>query len=205
MQAINFSRNFSRRMALLAVLVGCIVCFVLPSTYFFMSVSDKKNQAVLRGEVLAKSLERTVKENLELWYYDVPKFVEIAGGISRNEGVNAFRIYDRESRLIYEKRLSSSFGLQFEEKTPIRYNNRIYGYVVFEYGLDNITYTTVLLLTGFFFMGMLISSSIYFYTNFPTTEAALIFPPKSSVALISLSIVLAETNVVPVSSLMICA
>lgn len=158
-------------MALLAVSVGCIVCFVLPATYFYMSLTDKKNQAVIRGEVLAKSLEPTVKSNLELWYYDVPKFVEIAGGISLKEGVDAFRIYDEHSRLVYEKRFSSPFGLRFEEKTPIRYNNRIYGYVLFEYGLGNITYTTTFLLIGFFFMGLLISSSIFFFPTFIVRKA----------------------------------
>ena len=171
MQTINFSRSFTRRMALLAVSVGCIVCFVLPATYFYMSLADKKNQAAIRGEVLAKSLEPTVKSNLELWYYDVPKFVEIAGGISHKEGVDAFRIYDEQSRLIYEKRFASPFGLQFEEKTPIRYNNRLYGYVVFEYGLGSITYTTALLLTGFFLMGLLISGVIFFFPTFIVRKA----------------------------------
>ena len=166
MNRIHFSRHFSRRMALLSVAVGCIVCFILPVTYFYMSMEDKKNQASIRGEVLAKSLESTVKANLELWYYDVPKFVEIMGGINRDEGVDALRIYDEQSRLVFEKRITPPFLLKIDERTPIRYNNRIYGYVEFEYGLDRITYTMLSLLVGFFALGLLIAIAIY---NFPTS------------------------------------
>ncbi len=158
-----FSSEFSRRMALLAIAVGCIVCFVLPVTYFYMSLADKKNQASIRGEVLAKSMESTVKANLDLWYYDVPKFVEIFEGISQYEGVEALRIFDAQSRLIYEKRISPRFWMSLDERTSIRYNNQVYGYVEFEYGLNRIAYTLAGLLTGFVVFGFLIAVVIYKY------------------------------------------
>lgn len=160
---ISFSRDFSRRMAFLSVGVGLIVCLILPVTYFQMSVQDKKNQAVVRGEVLAKAMEPTVKANLELWYYDVPKFVEIAGSLSGKEGIDAIRIYNEQFQLVYERRIEEPFWLQFMERTPIRYNNRTYGYVEFEYGLDRVTYTVIFLLAGFFLLGLFIAGAIYKY------------------------------------------
>lgn len=163
MDNFRFFDEFSRRMLVMACVVGLVVSLALPLTYLFLSLKDVRNQADMHGRVLAKVLEDNARVNPELWYYDVPKFLQMVAGLTSKEDVNVVRIYDENKTLIYEKQLLRPSTLKFSVVTPIHGNNRIAGFVGLEYGLNQLASSVFVLLAAFFMLGVMIAVAIYEY------------------------------------------
>lgn len=163
MNKFRFFDEFSRRMLVMACIVGLIVSFTLPMTYLFLSLKDAENQANIYGEVLAKTLEDNARINPGLWYYDVPKFVQIVDDMNDKEEVNTVRIYNEHQFLIYEQQIRSPSAFKFVVQSPVHGNNRIVGFVALEYGVNQLAYSVFLLLVAFFLFGIMLAVAIYQY------------------------------------------
>lgn len=156
-----FSRPFSRRMLILALLTGTIISLSVPLTYFVLSWNDEKEHALIYGRELAKSLQSSIKENHDHWQYDIPKYMDAYQYSKLTEGVRGIKVYDRELNLLSAETFSEPFLLDIAVPTKIMYNNQLYGYIKIIKTPRAVFIKTSLLFIIFSAFGLLIGTMLH--------------------------------------------
>ena len=67
----GFSRSVSKKMFVLAIIVGLIIAVAVPSTYCFLMLRERMDDSRMHGVLLADSVALAIRDNEELWKYDV--------------------------------------------------------------------------------------------------------------------------------------
>ncbi|MDT8900737.1 hypothetical protein [Anaeroselena agilis] len=124
---IGFSRQFANRMRILALMTWLVISVAMPVTYLTLSYDERHQAAELRGRLLAETIRLAIHDNPELWYYDIPRFVEVAHRFPEAEPIVSFRVYTDTGRLAYEGKPGPAAILDMTTRTTIKYNNRVYG------------------------------------------------------------------------------
>lgn len=156
-ERIGFSRQFANRMLVLSVVIGVIISIAMPATYFFMGLRDRHRFADLRGAILADAISLAVHDNPELWYYDIPRFIEVGNRIAPSERIVAFRVYTNDGALAYENVIAAPPLYGMTTRTPILYNNRQQGTLEIEENLENLLVSTLLALGAFCLLGAILA------------------------------------------------
>lgn len=162
-ERIAFARSFAKKMLLLAVCAGLLVSLSLPITYYQLSAAERERNNALRAKLMADSIAEAIRDNEELWYYDVPRFIEISHRLPREEQVTAIRIMNENRRVLYEEVRQIASISTFESESPIYFNSRLYGYLSLEESKFDLMLNSVLVLVIFALMGCLLAVVLYRY------------------------------------------
>ncbi|MDR7867917.1 MAG: diguanylate cyclase [Sporomusaceae bacterium] len=158
---IGFSRQFAKRMRLLAVVTWIIISIAMPATYLALSYGDRHRSADLRGELLADNIKQAIHDNPELWHFDIPRFLEVAHRFPDSEPIVSVRIFTDTGVLAYEEKSGPAAILDMTTRTPIRYNNRVYGTLEIVESIDHLFLSSFLALSLFCLLGAAIAYTIY--------------------------------------------
>lgn len=158
---IGFSRQFANRMRILAVVTWVIISIAMPATYLVLSYGDRQQAADLRGQLLADTIKNAIYDNPELWYFDIPRFVEVAHRFPDAEPIVSFRVYTDTGILAYEAKPGPAASFDMTTRTPIRYNNRLYGTLEIVESIDHLFLSSFLSLCVFSLLGAALAYTIY--------------------------------------------
>ncbi len=159
---IRFYKLFAKRMGLLAWVTGIIIALSMPFTYFILTIHDEREQAATVSQQLAWHLQETVKENPYLWEFDAPKFAKIFSDYQK-QGIAEIRVYDLAAKLIDSETVSKSSSLEITGRSPVTYNNKVYGYVEVAWDDKRLVTVTLILITVFSSLGLLVGVVLYRY------------------------------------------
>lgn len=160
---IGFSRLFANRMRILAVVVWIIISIAMPVTYLALSYTDRHRAADLRGQLLAENILLSIHDNPELWYFDIPRLIEVGHRVPEAEPVVSLRVYTVEGLLAYEATPGPQAILSMTTRTPIIYNNRIYGYLDIVESIDALFLSSFLSFGIFCLLGAALAYTVYRY------------------------------------------
>jgi signal transduction histidine kinase len=133
-------------MKLLAVGSTLILSLATPFTYFFLEYHDGNKRAAFYSQKYALKFKQAIQENPEYWQLNIEKFVELFADIEDGDGIEAIEVYDNGLRLLYRETLLESGILSIQKAAQLRYNNRVYGYVIIYINLAHtLSYTAILL------------------------------------------------------------
>ncbi len=148
-------------MRLLAVVTWVIISVAMPATYLALSYTDRHRAADLRGELLADTIRLAIHDNPELWHFDIPRFVEIAHRLPDAEPIVSFRVFTDTGVLAYENNPGPAAIFDMTTRTPIRYNNRLYGTLEIVESIDHLFLSSFLALSFFCLLGASLAYTIY--------------------------------------------
>lgn len=164
----RFSKRFAKNMLLLAVATGLVISTLMPFTYFKLSYDEKKRVAVAHSGRIAELLSESIKDNPKLWQFNAQKFLQVFS-ISEFKGVSIVRIYNNEGVPVLTQELSKDPLFAVSGRAVVKYNNRVYGYMEIDEGINEVVYRTTLLFVTFSFLGCLVGFILY---RFPTKIVA---------------------------------
>ena len=146
---LNFLDSFARRMLVLSVVTALVFGLSLPLTYYNLSLRDREQNNALRARLMADKIAEAVRDNEELWFYDVPRFIELSHRLPREDQVVAIKIFDAARRLVYQDVREAGTASVIVAEAPVYFNSQLYGYLVLaESNAD------LLRDTGFVFLGL---------------------------------------------------
>lgn len=157
----GFSRSVSRKMLVLAVIVGIIISVAVPATYCILMLRERMQDSKLHGELLADSVVLAIQDNEELWRYDIPRFMDIGNRWRNQEHIVSMRVYDDNRQLLFEKiNRAESFAL-FTTRAPIVFNASIEGYLEIQESYLDLLVNSGITLFFFSLLGFLLGRVIY--------------------------------------------
>ena len=77
-KTVNFLDSFARRMLVMSVVTCLVFGLSLPLVYYQLSLRDREQNNTLRARLMADKVAEAVRDNEELWFYDVPRFIELS-------------------------------------------------------------------------------------------------------------------------------
>ena len=161
--SINFSRAFAKKLLILSIGVGVLIASIMPVTYYILTSAERAHNAALRCEIVADNVAQGIQDNEELWYYDIPRFIEIGHRLPAADKILAVRVYDQMNRLLFEENLGGYKQLSLIAKVPIRYNSEVYGYLEIQESKMDLLITSGLALIFFGLFGGFLGTLIYRY------------------------------------------
>lgn len=150
-------------MLILAVAAGLLISFSMPLTYYWLSSKELERTSSLRARLISETVAEAVRDNESLWYYDVPRFLEISRRLPREEKVVAIRILDVNHKTVFEDVRPGRELATFTTEAPILFNSRTFGYLVLEESKFDMVMTSALVLLGFALVGILLGLSIFWF------------------------------------------
>ena len=160
---VRFSKEFSKRMIWLAVIIGLITAMALPATFIIMSYRDREMYAMLRGELLAESLQQAIQDNPEYWFFDVPRFIETTHRMPQSEVIALIRISNQVGEVVFEQNYSSVPKFAISTKTPIKYLGQTYGMLEIIENMEALWQAAIFAMTFFGLLGLFFAAAIYKY------------------------------------------
>ena len=160
-ERIEFSRSFAKRMLLLALCVGLLVSLSLPVTYYYLSTAERERNNALRAKLMADTVAEAIRDNEELWFYDVPRFIEVSQKLPMQENVTAIRILDENRQLLYENILQKEHAASIAIEVPIVFNHRLRGYLSIEETKLDLVRSGIIVLAVFALLGGVLALVIY--------------------------------------------
>ena len=161
---IHFAKKFKNRMLVLAVLTGFLITISMPLTYFMLTLSNEGRITQTRSDDLALRLQDTIKDNPRLWKYNIQKFIKVLAEYN-NLGISVISILDNGFSDIYKENVSKTSLFEQTRRSKIIYNNQIFGYVEISTKTDKLVSHSLMLLTAFLLLGILVGTILY---RFPT-------------------------------------
>ena len=158
---LNFAHNFAHRMVIIAIIVGLAISLMTPVTYGIMGWREFYQRSVIYGEEMANKVGRTAMESPELWYYTVPRFILPMGELRTQQEIRSIKVYDKTSKLKYEQTVTPKATMTHLFRTPVKYNNKLYGFIEIEQSAQSLV-STIFTLT-FFFTILGITTGIFLY------------------------------------------
>jgi len=160
---LNFSRMFARRMTIISLLVGLLITFTMPITYFLMSWRDFNASAAVHGAELAAKTQQMVRDNPALWHYNVTRFGYLADELVLRPTITSIKIFDQNSSLRYEQVITRNALWTFPFHVPILYNNEVHGFIEFYESAVDIIADTLMLTFFFGLLGIVTGLLLYRY------------------------------------------
>ena len=160
---LNFLDSFARRMLVLSVVTALVFGLSLPLTYYNLSLRDREQNNTLRARLIAEKVAEAIRDNEELWFYDVPRFVEVSHRLPREDQVVAIKIFDAARRLVYQDIREAGTAAVIVAEVPVYFNSQIYGYLVLEENKADLIWDSGLVFLGFGLMSTLLALAIYRY------------------------------------------
>ena len=157
----GFSRSVSKKMLVLAIIVGIIIAVAVPSTYCFLMLRERMDDSKLHGVLLADSVTLAIRDNEELWKYDVPRFIEIGNRWKNKDHIASIHVYDTNRHLLYERINRADSYATFITRTPITYNATIEGFLEIRDSYEDLLLNSLITLFVFGLLGFFLGSVIY--------------------------------------------
>lgn len=157
----GFSRSVSKKMFVLAIIVGLIIAVAVPSTYCFLMLRERMDDSRMHGVLLADSVALAIRDNEELWKYDVPRFIDIGNRWRNKEHIVSLRVYDTERQLLFERVNRSDSFASFITRTPITYNATIEGTLEIRDSYADLLLNSLITLCVFGLLGFSLGRLIY--------------------------------------------
>ena len=160
---IAFSRQFSRKMLILAVCVGIIISLSLPIPYYLLTAAEREQNSRVRSELMAESISNAIRDNEEFWHYDIPRFIEVGHRLPKQDQVVSMRVLDTDRNILFEKVLRPARGATYRSRSPILFNARTYGYLEIEEDTYELFMMAGLALIFFVMLGTILGAVIFHY------------------------------------------
>lgn len=161
---VLFSKHFTKRMLMLAVITAVIISTSMPLTYIVFMIADEKDEARTYSQLLAGKLLDGVRANPLLWQYNVQKFTQVFSQ-NQKDNISDVKIYNENGKLIYDENISKTSIFKITGRSPITYNNRVFGYIEIWEKTDKVIWSAVVLAFGFTVLGLIVGVFLY---RFPT-------------------------------------
>ena len=162
-ERIDFFASFAKRMLILAIVAGMVVGLALPLTYYHLSAVERENNNTLRARLMADGITEAIRDNEELWFYDVPRFIEVSHRLPREDQVTAIKIVDQDRRLLYQDLRRSKKTAVFVAEAPIYFNSQLRGYLLLEESKVDLMLNSAFILLVFTLLGGILAFVIYRY------------------------------------------
>ena len=157
----GFSRSVSKKMLVLAIIVGVIIAIAVPSTYCFLMLRERMDDSRMHGVLLADSVALAIRDNEELWQYDVPRFIDIGNRWRNKDHIVSIHVYDTNRHLLYERINRTDSYATFTTRTPIAYNATIEGTLEIRDSYADLLLNSFITLCVFGLLGFSLGSIIY--------------------------------------------
>jgi len=146
---------------MLSILIGLFISLVMPSAYFLINWQEFHSQAELRSVEITYNAKSVIKDNPDLWYYNISKFMEIADDSKFRKGIKSIKIVDKNENLIFEEILNNELEMVYSFRSPIKYNNEVYGFIEIQESIKQLVFGTVRLAMLFTILGVVIGVALY--------------------------------------------
>ena len=155
---------FTKRMLILAVITAVIISTSMPLTYLMFTLADERREADTYSQLLVRRLLAPIRANPLAWQDNDRKFKEI---LSENQkaGISAVKIYNENQKLIQNETISKPSVFEITGRSPIIFNNKVFGYVEVRKQTSEVIWSTVVLGLGFTTLGIIVGIFLY---RFPT-------------------------------------
>lgn len=151
-------------MKMVSLLIGLVIGLTMPSAYLLINWQDFQSQVQLRGVEITYNAKAVIKDNPDLWYYNVSKFMEIADESKFGTGIKSIKILDKQYNIVYEDVLDNKLTMTYPFRSPIMYNNEVYGFIQIEESIEQLVLRTVWLAIICIIIGVIIGVALYRYS-----------------------------------------
>jgi len=127
------STQLARRLCPLALAIGFLITFVIPSIYFILEAKRLRNQASTDAKVLAASVRNLAIKAPTLWKFQATKYSQILHDFVPERGIESIYVLDETGSPVaqYEYRVINPLQIFYihGNLAPIMFNNRKIGEV----------------------------------------------------------------------------
>ena len=166
---IYFYAHFRKKMFVLALITGLLIALSMPLTYLGVSMSEEKQQASHHSRQVARDLVRIIKQEPELWQYNVPKFLETSSKyhegpssiLNNSAEIGSIKVIDSNSKEVHKEIIAKPFLLDIRSRTTVVYNNTVFGYVETTEQVRHVIMQSLILFSIFSCLGLLVGWLLY--------------------------------------------
>jgi len=151
-------------MKIVSIIVGLVISLMMPTLYFAINWQEFKTQGALRSARITYNAKPIIQENPDLWYYNIIKLLEIADDSNSHKGVQSIRIIDGSYNIIFQKILDKEIKLIYSFRSPLNYNNEVYGFIEVQESIEELVFRTVLIAMYFMILGIIMGVVLYKYS-----------------------------------------
>lgn len=158
-----FAYDFAKRMAIVAIFVGMIIGLAPPLAYLGVKWHDISRNAAVRGDETAGKIRQMVRENPDLWYYGIHKFLDETAVVEDRNGILAIQVYDAKNILRFTQQLNNDNAWKLTTRTPVQYNNELYGFLDIQESIQDMLTETLVLMMFCLVLGIAVGNFVYRY------------------------------------------
>lgn len=160
---LHFSPAFAKRMVVLSLFVGITIAVLMPVTNFLTNWHKFSEEARIRGEDISWKMQETIRVSPEFWYYSVPKYINTDNLGNHHHVIQTVVVYDRNSTQKFKATFNSDILFSYPFRTPVLYNNEIYGYIEIYQNILPFILETLGITLIFGLLGLGIAWFLYWY------------------------------------------
>jgi len=143
------------------MLIGLVISLTMPISYFIINWKEFHSQAELRSVEITYNAKSAVKENPDLWYYNISKYMKIADDSKFRKGIKSIKVVDKNENLLFEEILNDEIDMIHSFRNPIKYNNEVYGFIEIQESIEKLVVETARLAIFFAILGVFIGIGLY--------------------------------------------
>ena len=162
-KTVNFLDSFARRMLVMSVVTALVFGLSVPLAYYHLSLHDREQNNRLRVRLMADKVAEAIRDNEELWFYDVPRFIELSHRLPREDQLVAIKLFDAQRRLVYQDVREAETAAVIVAEAPVYFNSKVYGYLVFVESNADLVQVTVFVFVGLGLLCILLALFFYRY------------------------------------------
>jgi len=162
---LALGQKLAKRLSPIATVIGCLISFGIPATYYGIESYNLKRTATHYAEDFADDLAKVVIDNPPLWQYQAQKYLQVIHHFVSNKDLVSVQVLDASGKPIPRYRFSldqgestaefqslqkrsgrwfSRFGAQ--GSAPLLFNNRQVGSIEIAVSQANLLEVTLVLL-----------------------------------------------------------
>jgi diguanylate cyclase (GGDEF)-like protein len=157
---VNLSKVFKPRMFLLALVTGMTITLSMPLTYFSLAMKECRQEAQNETQRLIQQMQNSIIANPDLWFYSFQKYLQILTP-EQNAKIIRLKSFDQNRKLLQVMTVNPTSRFVIREKTVIKLNNQIYGYLEIIKNADAIWDQSLILLVIFTALGSIVGMILY--------------------------------------------
>jgi|GEM_PF-3101133 len=130
MDFLTATKRMIRKIKLLAISMAVLIVLAIPFAYLYVEFQNEKETELFHAQKYALKFQRAIQENPKYWQLNLEKFIEIFADIQSETWIEAIEVYDIDMGLLHREILMEISPFTVHQTAEIRYNNRVYGFVI---------------------------------------------------------------------------
>lgn len=161
MEFLTAAKKMTRKMRWLAIGMAVLIMGAIPFTYLYLEFKDEKEKEIFHAQRYALKFQRAIQENPEYWQLNLEKFIEVVADIQSETWIEAIEIYDINMGLLHREILLEPSPFTIHQRSEIRYNNNLYGFVVIYASVWHLVRNGIMLVLLFAIAGFFIVKYVW--------------------------------------------